>query len=73
MSDDYDPHLESTVGNHSPAAATQAAETLRAASQRVSDAIDPGREPGMPLDTIRGAPRIHWRSLSSRHVVARRR
>jgi hypothetical protein len=52
MSDDYDPHLESAVGNHSPSAATQAAGTLRAASQRVSDAINSGREPGMPLDTI---------------------
>ena len=53
MSDnDYDPQLESTVGNHSPSAATQAADSLRNASQRVSDAIDSGREPGMPLDTI---------------------
>jgi hypothetical protein len=52
MSDDYDPHLESTVGNHSPSAATQAADTLRNASQRVTDAIDSGREPSMPLDTI---------------------
>jgi hypothetical protein len=52
MSDDYDPHLESNVGNHKPSAATQAADSLRNASQRVSDAIDSGREPGMPLDTI---------------------
>jgi hypothetical protein len=32
---DYDPQLESIVGNHSPSAATQAADALRAASQRV--------------------------------------
>ena len=49
---DHDPQLESTVGNHSPSAATQVAGSLRNASQRVSDAIDSGREPGMPLDTI---------------------
>jgi hypothetical protein len=52
MSDDYDPYLESNVGNDKPSAATQVAGSLRNASQRVSDAIDSGREPGMPLDTI---------------------
>jgi hypothetical protein len=53
MSDnDYDPLIESAVAGSSPSAATQATDTLRAASQRVSEAIDSGREPGMPLDTI---------------------
>jgi plasmid stabilization system protein ParE len=79
MSDnDYDPQLESTVGNHSPSAATQAADALRAASQRVSDAIDSGREPSMPLDTmarlVREAP-LHSLAVAFLLgiVVARRR
>jgi hypothetical protein len=33
-------------------AAEKAAETFQSASQRVSDAIESGRQPGMPLDTI---------------------
>jgi len=33
-------------------AAARAAEGVRAASQTVSDAIDAGRRPGMPLDTL---------------------
>jgi hypothetical protein len=79
MSDnDHDPQLESTVGNHSPSAATQAAGTLRAASQSVSNAIDSRREPGMPLDTIarlvREAP-LHSLAVAFLlgMVVARRR
>jgi hypothetical protein len=72
------PQLESTVGNHRPSAATQAADTLRAASRRVSDAIDSGREPGMPLDNIaqlvREAP-LHSLAIAFLlgMVVARRR
>jgi hypothetical protein len=78
MSDDYDPHLQSTIGNHTPSAATQAADTLRTASKRVSEAIDTGREPGMPLDTItrlvREAP-LHSLAIAFLlgMVVARRR
>jgi hypothetical protein len=79
MSDnDYDPQLQSTTGNHSPSAATQAADTLRTASQRVSDAIDSGREPRMLLDTIarlvREAP-LHSLAIAFLlgMVVARRR
>jgi hypothetical protein len=46
MSDnDYDPLIESTVAGSSPSAATRATDTLRAASQRASEAIDSGREP----------------------------
>jgi hypothetical protein len=52
MSDnDYDPQLQNTTGNHSPSAA-QAADTLRTASKRLSEANDTEREPGMPLDTL---------------------
>ena len=79
MSDnDYDPQLQSPTGNHSPSAATQAADTLRAASQHVSDAIDSGREPGVPLDTmarfVREAP-LHSLAIAFLlgMVVARRR
>jgi hypothetical protein len=32
--------------------AEQAAETIRSASHRVSDAIEAGREPDMPLDIL---------------------
>jgi ElaB/YqjD/DUF883 family membrane-anchored ribosome-binding protein len=32
--------------------ADRAAETIRSASHRVSDAIDAGREPDMPLDIL---------------------
>lgn len=32
--------------------ARRAAESIKAASKGVSDAIDAGREPGMPLDTL---------------------
>ena len=68
MSDDY----------HSSSAATQAADTLRAAGQHVSDAIDSGREPGVPLDTmarfVREAP-LHSLAIAFLlgMVVARRR
>ena len=78
MSDDFDPQLQSTVGNQNPSAATQAADTLRTASKRVSDAIDSGREPGMPLDTIAGLVReapLHSLAVAFLlgMVVARRR
>ena len=33
-------------------AVDRAAETIRSASHRVSDAIDAGREPDMPLDIL---------------------
>jgi hypothetical protein len=75
---DHDLLIERTVGDPGPSAATQAAETLRAASQRVSEAIDTGREPGMPLDTIarlvREAP-LHSVAVAFLlgMVVARRR
>jgi hypothetical protein len=79
MSDnDYDPQLQSTTGNHSPSAATQAADTLRTASKRLSEANDTEREPGMPLDTIgrlvREAP-LHSLAIAFLlgMVVARRR
>jgi hypothetical protein len=78
MSDDYDPQLQSTIENHSPAGAAQAADTLRVASKHVSEAIDAGREPGMPLDTmarlVRGAP-LHSLAIAFLLgiVVARRR
>ena len=32
--------------------ADRAAETIRSASHRISDAIDAGREPDMPLDIL---------------------
>ena len=78
MSNDYDPYLESNVGNDKPSAATQVAGSLRNASQRVSDAIDSGREPAMPIDTIarlvREAP-LHSLAVAFLlgMVVARRR
>jgi hypothetical protein len=79
MSDnDYDPLIESTIAGSNPSAATQATDTLRAASQRVTEAIDTGREPGMPLDTIaqlvREAP-LHSMAVAFLlgMVVARRR
>jgi plasmid stabilization system protein ParE len=75
---DYDPQLQSTTGNHSPSADAQAADTLRTASKRLSEASDAGREPGMLLDTIgrlvREAP-IHSLAIAFLLgiVVARRR
>ena len=78
MSDDYDPQLQSPIRNHSPSAATQAADTLRTASKSVSEAIDTGREPGMLLDTVarlvREAP-LHSLAIAFLvgMVVARRR
>jgi hypothetical protein len=33
-------------------AAEKAAETIQSASRRVSDVIETGRQPGMPLDTL---------------------
>ncbi|MDB5607357.1 MAG: hypothetical protein JWP25_4257 [Bradyrhizobium sp.] len=46
----------------------QATEAIQSASHRVSDAIEAGREPGMPLDIlsrlVREAPCIPWRLLS---------
>jgi hypothetical protein len=78
MSDnDYDPQLQNTTGNHSPSA-TQAADTLRTASKRLSEANDTEREPGMPLDTlgrlVREAP-LHSLAIAFLlgMVVARRR
>jgi hypothetical protein len=78
MSDnDYDPLNESTIAGSSPSAATQAADTLRAANQRVSEAIDSGRAPGA-LNTIvrlvREAP-LHSLMIAFLlgMVVARRR
>ena len=79
MSDnDYALLSESTIAGSSPSAATQATDTLRAASQRVSEAIDSGRAPGMALDTIarlvREAP-LHSLTIAFLlgMVVARRR
>jgi hypothetical protein len=79
MSDnDYDPLIESTIAGSNPSAATQATDTLRATSQRVTEAIDNGREPGTPLDTIarlvREAP-LHSMAVAFLlgMVVARRR
>jgi plasmid stabilization system protein ParE len=79
MSDnDYAPLIESTIAGSGPSAATQATDTLRAANQRVSEAIDSGRAPGAPLDTIvrlvREAP-LHSLTIAFLlgMVVARRR
>jgi plasmid stabilization system protein ParE len=75
---DYDPLSESTIAGSSPSAATRATDTLRAASQRVSEAIGSGRAPGMPVDTIarlvREAP-LHSLTIAFLlgMVVARRR
>jgi hypothetical protein len=38
-------------------AGEKAAETIQSVSQRVSDAIDSGRQPGMPLDALAGLVR----------------
>jgi hypothetical protein len=35
-----------------PSVKTQATEAIQSASHRVSDAIEAGREPGMPLDIL---------------------
>jgi hypothetical protein len=47
MSDDF-PRPNSTEKS----VTDRAAETIRSASQRVSDAIEAGREPDMPLDIL---------------------
>jgi hypothetical protein len=44
MTDDFTAPQEPTAG--------QVAETLRSASRHVSDAIETGRRPGMPLDIV---------------------
>jgi hypothetical protein len=79
MSDnDDDPLIESSVTDSRPSAATQASDTLRAASRRVNETIDTGRELGMPLDTIarlvREAP-LHSLAIAFLigMVIARRR
>jgi hypothetical protein len=49
---------EADVGGIAPdepvekSVAAQAAETIQSASHRVRDAIEAGREPGMPLDIL---------------------
>ena len=54
MSDEFttaDTAFQSDSSTEKPAA-SRAAEAIRSASQRVSDAIEAGRQPDMPLDIL---------------------
>lgn len=50
-----------------PSAASQAMDGIRAAGQQVSDAIETGREPGMPLDIL--AQRVREAPLAALAVA----
>jgi hypothetical protein len=54
MSDEFTAANAAFQGGSSTekSAAGRATETIRSASHRVSDAIDAGREPDMPLDIL---------------------
>jgi hypothetical protein len=55
MSDDF-----TTPEEPAQSAISQVADGIQSASQRISDAIETGQQPGMPLDIlaarVRGAP-----------------
>jgi hypothetical protein len=50
MIDDFTPEQE-------PSTATEIADGIKVASATVSDAIETGRQPGMPLDIVSNAVR----------------
>ena len=52
MSDEFTAADTAFPSDNSTEKASRAAETIRSASHRVSDAIEAGRQPDMPLDIL---------------------